>query len=207
MKEGTVSINCPGEFCPKQLEYNEIQEFADSKAFSKYFPSPISKPQQLSLDMTNFFVEKSTKKTPTSDGAQIAPVQWDKSSMAEVPIPFSAHLNIESSSYFTCFTCNFKSCFRCRTPVHPNINCTENLNHFRAQQFAADPESGSWLRSYTKPCFCGRWIQKMDGCDHVKCLPRPMGCGDEWCWMCGAKYDDIRRVGNTAHKGDCPHYM
>ena len=115
-------------------------------------------------------------------------------------------LTLEESSHFTCPSCQCKSCFHCRTPVHPFLTCKENLSIFHNQQFAADEPSGRWLKAYTKPCFCGRWIQKMDGCDHVKCPPRPMGCGDEWCWMCGAKYEDIRKKGNTAHKGDCPHF-
>lgn len=82
----------------------------------------------------------------------------------------------------------------------------ENWIGVRNQYFAADEQSGTWLKAYTKPCFCGRWIQKMDGCDHVKCPTRPIGCGGEWCWMCGAKYDEIRSIGNTAHTTDCPHY-
>jgi hypothetical protein len=126
-----------------------------------------------------------------------------------LPSPLVFHKlirTLEVSSHFTCPSCQCKSCFHCRTAVHPHLTCKENLNSLSNQQFAADEPSGRWLKAYTKPCFCGRWIQKMDGCDHVKCPPRPMGCGDEWCWMCGAKYEDIRKKGNTAHKGDCPHF-
>lgn len=83
MKEGTLSINCPGELCPKQLEYNEIKEFADRKTFSKHFISIL----HVTLDTTNFFVEKSTRKTPTSDGARTAPVQLAKSSTTKVSVP------------------------------------------------------------------------------------------------------------------------
>jgi len=113
---------------------------------------------------------------------------------------------LEAISHFTCATCQFKSCFQCRTPSHSKLTCLENWTAVRSKYFAADEPSGAWLKSYTKPCFCGRWIQKMAGCDHVKCPARPIGCGEEWCWMCGAKYEEIRRVGNTAHKSDCPHY-
>jgi hypothetical protein len=115
-------------------------------------------------------------------------------------------VRVAGSSHFVCATCQFKSCFACRTPAHQPLTCTENMTALRNHLFAADEASGEWLKAYTKPCYCGRWIQKMDGCDHVKCPARPIGCGDEWCWMCGAKYDEIRRIGNTAHKGDCPHY-
>src|SRR5579859_2616395 len=73
------------------------------------------------------------------------------------------------SSHFVCATCGFKSCFNCRTPSHLPLTCAENMMQLRNNSFAADAPSGNWLKAYTKPCYCGRWIQKMDGCDHVKC--------------------------------------
>lgn len=39
---------------------------------------------------------------------------------------------------------------------------------------------------------------------------KPMGCGHEFCWRCGAPYDGddgIRKVGNKAHKDTCHYYM
>jgi hypothetical protein len=112
----------------------------------------------------------------------------------------------ENSSFFICQSCKFKSCYQCRTTSHPGLTCAQNLNALESCQFPADEPSGSWLKSFTKVCYCGRWIQKEDGCDQVKCPPRPVGCGEEWCWTCGAKYEEIRKSGNTVHKADCPYY-
>lgn len=158
--------------------------------------------------MMNFSAGKRTRKTRISGGAQAPPARLVSSSKTEVTFFYPSNWSpiVDASSHFTCLTCQFKSCFHCRTPAHPNLTCMQNWINVRNQFFAADEPSGVWLRSYTKPCYCGRWIQKMEGCDHVKCPVSPVGCGGEWCWMCGAKYEEIRRVGNTAHKSDCPHY-
>jgi len=117
----------------------------------------------------------------------------------------SSHLS-EKSSHFICHSCKFKSCLKCCRQFHPGRDCLQNLESLRHQRFAVDEPSKSWLNSHAKPCSCGRWIQKLDGCDHVKCPPRPVGCGEEWCWRCGAKYEFIRKEGNRAHKADCPHF-
>ena len=161
------------------------------------------------IDTMNFSAGRHTKKIPTSGGVPTANVPRVKLSTMGVLMPFFFYFRTDlvDISDFACPTCKFKSCFNCRTPAHPQVTCMENWTNARNQFFAADEPSGIWLKSYTKPCYCGRWIQKMDGCDHVKCPARPIGCGGEWCWMCGAKYDEIRRVGNIAHKSDCPHYV
>jgi hypothetical protein len=69
--QGIVAITCPAEQCSAVLEYNEIREHSDVVAFNKCTPLPIL----LIIDMTNFSVEKRTRKIRISGGVQIALVQ------------------------------------------------------------------------------------------------------------------------------------
>jgi hypothetical protein len=33
-----------------------------------------------------------------------------------------------------------------------------------------------------------------------------LGCKTEFCWLCKANYEDIKRHGNVAHRSTCPYY-
>ncbi|QRV72381.1 Serine/arginine repetitive matrix protein [Ceratobasidium sp. AG-Ba] len=75
----------------------------------------------------------------------------------------------------------------------------------RAQE---DRASQDLINRVAKTCpnkNCGRKIEKAEGCDHMTCR-RPAGCGHEFCWICLASYDLIRRQGNHHHNPTCTHY-
>src|ERR1700737_26078 len=94
----------------------------------------------------------------------------------------------EASSYITCATCKFRSCFSCRTPAHLPMSCAQykaSLN-----RSTEEAKSKKWLVANAMLCTgCGRWCQKTSGCDHMTCA-KPIGCGAEWCYKCGANYKD-----------------
>lgn len=69
--QGIATIACPAEQCIAVLGYNEIREHSDVVAFAKCAALPIS----LTIDMTNFSVEKHMRKIRISDGVPIALVQ------------------------------------------------------------------------------------------------------------------------------------
>ncbi|QRV87284.1 Serine/arginine repetitive matrix protein [Ceratobasidium sp. AG-Ba] len=76
----------------------------------------------------------------------------------------------------------------------------------RAQE---DRASQDLINRVAKTCpnkSCGRKIEKAEGCDHMTCR-RPAGCGHEFCWICLASYDLIRRQGNHHHNPTCTHYF
>lgn len=50
--------------------------------------------------------------------------------------------------------------------------------------------------------FCGWWIEKNEGCDHMTCSK----CNFEFCWECCAPFAPILRRGNKFHRGWCKYY-
>jgi hypothetical protein len=109
--------------------------------------------------------------------------------------------HLEAASYFTCVKCKSKTCFSCTTPLHSGMTCAQYKASLIEQQFA-EVRSSEWLNANAKLCPCGKWVQKTTGCDHMTCV-----CGAEWCWICGAHYREIRRLGNRAHKPSCLHFL
>jgi hypothetical protein len=156
--------------------------------------------------MTNCFVEGHLRRIPTFDGAQIELVKLVRSSLTAVRPHLIFHFHVlilASSSYYTCATCSSRSCFKCKMPAHVNLSCDQaKVNRIRREHNGEEVASTTWLGANTKECYtCHRQCHKEIGCDHITCI-----CGAEWCWLCGAKYIDIRKVGNTAHQRKCKHY-
>jgi hypothetical protein len=83
---GIVTIPCPAEQCAFVLEYNEIKEHCGVVAFAKYIPLLLI----VTIDMTNFFAGKYTRKIQISGGALVVLARLVKSSKTEVYI----HMNI-----------------------------------------------------------------------------------------------------------------
>jgi hypothetical protein len=110
---------------------------------------------------------------------------------------------IASTSFYACAMCTFRSCFKCKTPAHMNFTCEQaRAARIRREHNGEEVASTTWLGANTRECYtCHRQCHKEIGCDHITCI-----CGAEWCWLCGAKYKDIRKEGNTAHKKGCRHY-
>lgn len=87
-------------------------------------------------------------------------------------------------------------------------------------------ETSKTVQVKTKACpskRCGVRIQKNGGCDHMTCkshAPRPCllpkvdtdicyqgySCRHEFCWLCFASYDQIRRHDNHHHNQGCKHF-
>jgi len=87
MKEGIINVHCPGESCSQFLDYNEIKEYGEKAAFSKYpSASPLSL-SYLTIGTMSFSAAKSTKKILTSGGVPIAPVRPVKSSKVVETFP------------------------------------------------------------------------------------------------------------------------
>jgi hypothetical protein len=109
----------------------------------------------------------------------------------------------DASSFFTCVKCQFKSCYSCRTPAHPTFTCAQYIAFLRSKEAPLDTKTKRYLQRHTMRCStCNIPTMKTEGCDHMTCTV----CKGEWCWRCGAKYTDIRHVGNSAHRRYCRHY-
>lgn len=113
------------------------------------------------------------------------------------------HITGDEEPIMTCHECQHKTCFTHRSEWHSGLTCEEFTRQLQENGNAA---LENFLDSSTKPCpRCNEPIEKNGGCDHMTCRP-PGGCGYEFCWLCLADYNTIRREGNHMHKDTCMHF-
>ncbi|TNV77591.1 hypothetical protein FGO68_gene8065 [Halteria grandinella] len=96
---------------------------------------------------------------------------------------------------FRCSICQKHYCLKCRMPFHFDLTCAEN--QAIQEPSIEDAEFKEMLRREgLKQCpFCMIFVQKQDGCSHIKCI-----CGNEFCFNCGGLYgkcECVRAVMNT----------
>jgi len=105
-----------------------------------------------------------------------------------------------SNSFFTCSKCKFKTCYFHKVSWHSGQTCSEYDDWIHQDE---SNETENYLAANTKGCpKCSRFVVKGDdGCDHLKCA-----CNYEFCWLCLADFDDIRKYGNQRHRNTCQHY-
>jgi hypothetical protein len=118
---------------------------------------------------------------------------------------------------FICNACGFKLCIVHDAVWHDGETCNEydyrisgqkekdEAAKERADRAAEEEASRVEVEKSTKKCpgaGCTWNIQKNDGCNHMTCLK----CRYEFCWVCLADYNSIRRKGNSAHKKHCTDY-
>ncbi|CAF1136603.1 unnamed protein product [Didymodactylos carnosus] len=114
----------------------------------------------------------------------------------------SGQLNNDGEKYpiMTCIKCEKKTCFHHRLEWHTGYTCKEYDKLIGEDEKA----NQKWIVANSKKCpnsNCRYHIQKNDGCDHITCK-----CGYEFCWICMANYNQIRRDGNHRHNKYCRHY-
>jgi hypothetical protein len=151
------------------------------------------------------FLKKLLRQIGILDGVQVRLVHLVKLFLEHV-VTLALYL-ILASGYlqYCCATCTYPSCSSCRSKAHLRLTCAQN----KAKQNQSKEEalSAKYLALNSKECKqCGRFIEKISGCDHMTCDRQCGGCGAEWCWSCGAEYSLIRKLGNTAHSMKCPWY-
>ncbi|RIA88863.1 hypothetical protein C1645_773831 [Glomus cerebriforme] len=109
------------------------------------------------------------------------------------------HNGGDDAPIITCKACGAKSCFTHDVPWHEDSSCSEF-----AKKLSKDTEANqAYYDSHTKRCpKCEMPIEKNDGCEHMTCL-----CHYEFCWLCLADYDMIRKNGNEHHERTCQHHQ
>jgi hypothetical protein len=108
-------------------------------------------------------------------------------------------LSVGASAFWQCVAphCGFQSCFDCRSEAHHGYTCAQ-YEALKKDGSEDNTASEIWKAKYTKKCFCGRPVEKKEGCDHITCPPPPIGCGKDWCWECRVDW-------SLPHERTCRH--
>ena len=115
----------------------------------------------------------------------------------------SGQIHADGDRYpiMTCFKCRTQMCYTHDVLWHSGETCEA----YDARKGGEDDMSRRWVASMTRPCpKCKVPIEKNGGCDHMTC--RVASCQHEFCWLCSAPYDRIRRYGNHHHRPTCTYY-
>lgn len=171
--KGCDGIKCPE--CTQTLEYNEVQEAASAETFAKY--------------------DKLTIRNVLGD--------LDEFAWCLKPECGSGQLNIDNNHFMDCVSCGYKQCLNHKVAWHSGETC-EAYDYRVSGEKKRDEErkEQQMLDTLSKKCpgvGCGWRIQKIDGCEHMTCKK----CKFQFCWLCLASHEEIKRVGNTAHASDC----
>lgn len=193
---------CPSNDCGVVLEDEEIRYVSDSETFSRFYyifqTLRFRRFERLLLSRT---LEADPSFRWCANGLCSAGQFIENGGTCF----FNCFVLISDNiSYFTCFSCGLRNCFSCRTQAHPTITCLQYQAFLVAERTPADANTIHWINNNTMRCPppCNVPIEKNDGCDHMTCTR----CKAEWCWLCGADYNKIRREGNTAHMRNCRHF-
>jgi hypothetical protein len=115
----------------------------------------------------------------------------------------SGQINEANNNFMDCASCGYKQCLKHRIPWHKGETC-EQYEYRTSGQQAKDEEekTNKMIDEVSRKCpgkNCGWRIQKTEGCDHMTCRK----CRHQFCYLCLASQEEIRRVGNTAHEKSC----
>ncbi|KAL1880056.1 hypothetical protein Daus18300_001419 [Diaporthe australafricana] len=103
-----------------------------------------------------------------------------------------------------CNHCEFATCAKHRRPWHEGQTCQEfdlddaQIERLEEEEATAKLLSGEDMSICPK---CGQGVTKTEGCDHMQCQ-----CGTEWCYICSCSYENIIRLGPTAHATFCTYH-
>ncbi|KAF2210610.1 hypothetical protein CERZMDRAFT_99227 [Cercospora zeae-maydis SCOH1-5] len=173
--KGTEEIKCPE--CPCKLEYDDILAHSAQETFTSY--------------------ERMLTRSALS---QLDEFAWCLSATCD-----SGQINVAnvSGSYMDCAACGYKQCLTHKVAWHMGETCQQyEYRTSGAKTKEEERATEAMLDTVSKRCpgpDCGWRIQKIDGCDHMRCKK----CKFEFCWECLASHKEIKKVGNEAHQSWC----
>ncbi|KAH7407170.1 hypothetical protein BKA64DRAFT_742850 [Cadophora sp. MPI-SDFR-AT-0126] len=111
--------------------------------------------------------------------------------------------NHKENPVMVCTSCHFKTCVVHKLPWHEGFSCEEfDCDESQIERLEADEATAKLLSRNSKVCpACYQGVTKTDGCDHLQCR-----CGQEWCFECLASWENIIRLGDTAHARHCSYH-
>ncbi|KAF1990162.1 hypothetical protein K402DRAFT_325645 [Aulographum hederae CBS 113979] len=184
--KGWDHITCPE--CTVTLEHSDVRAFASVETFQKY--DTLSLRATLSAN-PNFHWCLS----PTCTSGQLLP-------------------SASKRTLMRCQACSFKTCIKHQRQWHHGETCEEYDYRTGPAKKREDEKSLKIIEETTKVCpgtygvgarkgqRCGWRIEKNDGCDHMTCSK----CKSQYCWLCFADYNVIRKKGNGFHTTACKYH-
>ncbi|MDP2438546.1 MAG: IBR domain-containing protein [archaeon] len=162
-----ANITCPQPSCRQVFSPEEIERLAPAATFERY--------QQ-------FRFLASVRSNPHA--------RWCSRPGCE-----TAMITDASSPDFpkiTCTACAFAFCAHCRLPFHGRQSCRSaekaRQRSLTQAQRDAERESTAEISRNSKPCpSCGTRVSRDGGCAHMHCPNPPVGCGGEFCYLCGER--------------------
>ena len=142
--EGVVGITCPGESCSRALSDQLVAAFAPDRV-AIYFKNKVE-------------LENNPNRKTCPNCHKIEEM---------------IDLKDKEKRKIRCSQCNLAWCFHCHAPWHSGITC-ENYNQDtqghgkKALKFWAK-NKGSQARNATKCPSCHFYIERISGCDHMRC--------------------------------------
>lgn len=182
--QGSTMLTCPDSECRQMMEYADVVRGARNN--------------RACLDRYEaLLLRRTLEKEPNFRWCKSSTCNWGQ-----------VHEGGTAAPIVICQACRARSCFTHDIPWHIGLTCEQYAAQRANTRAAEDQASQEYIGKHAKTCpnpSCGRRIEKSQGCDHMTCR-RPAGCGHEFCWLCLADYDLIRRDGNHRHASSCRYY-
>ncbi|KAF2192512.1 hypothetical protein K469DRAFT_553519 [Zopfia rhizophila CBS 207.26] len=176
-------IKCPEHKCRVILKHHEVQQYATAEVYAKF--DTLSARSVLN-DEPNF--------------------RWCRARDCQSG---QIHISGEEGNIFRCVACGFRVCIIHEDTWHEGETCEEydyrKCGRKERDQKKQEEASVKAIEELTKRCpghGCKWNIEKNEGCDHMTCSK----CRHEFCWICLAPYNRIRKKGNSAHNQDCKYH-
>ncbi|QRV87120.1 RING finger protein [Ceratobasidium sp. AG-Ba] len=166
ISEGRIRIRCPALECSSRGRFMRPDEVLQTK---------VNEERQATYERFHDLKVRQTLNTERN-------MFW-----CRAPGCSSGQIHVEGAAcpVVICQACTAQSCFKHDMIWHEGMTCKEfdralqQTHPERAKQIKA---SGKWLKKNAKTCpnkGCGRWIEKIEGCDHMTCKSLEGGCGHE----------------------------
>jgi hypothetical protein len=198
-------VICP--FCPEKLSHDEVKKYATKEVFARYFPLLLVFASRLISPRYEYLKLMATPDLVMCLGLDCGSGQ--------------IHPNASENPMMICEACSFKTCAVHKLPWHEGQTCEEfDMDDSQIERLEEAEATAKLLaKEHAQVCpNCLNGVSRIDGCDHMTCkfYPSPIleretddakgRCGNEWCYICGASYEKIKRLGEAGHAVHCMYH-
>ncbi|CAL1537520.1 unnamed protein product [Lymnaea stagnalis] len=169
VNEGKVQIECPNDRCNVLVHKDEVNERL---------------PNEMKEKFAKFLIDAN------ADPCQKTCPDCSKTFTIE-PEVLSNKKKLKKGLRVICPQCYLGWCFLCHAPFHSGVSCKQYRKGDKMVKKWA--KERSYGQSNAQKCpKCGIYIQRVHGCDHMKCTK----CHTDFCYRCGDRYISIKLLGN-----------